>query len=838
MSELAINRSLRKLLTQRTHLPTVLFFKRGQAMQTFFRDIRYATRKLRRSPAFTATVVMTLALGVGATAAIFSCVYALLLKSLPFADAGRIVALSEIHPQIPGGIEATYPDYQDWKAQQHSFTQIAAYSTLNPETVSLVADGHAQQVRRVLASGNLFSLLGINPAIGRVIGEQDNRPGSDHVALLSASAWARYFGKDPAVLGRSVNLNGSAFTVIGVLPVGAAFPSDGEVWLPLSLLDQPTQASRVWHSVKVLGRLRTGVGMPQARADMEAVSARLAAAYPATNRNVSVQMKPLRDELVGALRPAMLSLLGAVLLVLMIACANVANLLMVRATAQQREIALRRALGAGPTQFFSQFLAHAAVLCLLGGALGVALAAGVLPLLRIALAHTASLDASMVQSICLNIPVLLFALSTCLTTAIVFSMIPLMNKSPHLAETLRAGERSSTGSRSRSRAALITGEIAIAVVVLFLSTLVLRSFQKLLAVDPGFRTDHLLSAEIALPEPKYADDSPLTNHFYEQLLENVKRSPGVSSAATTTIVPLRPSQVMTRFLVEGAPPTAPGIFPTAQIRYVSPDFFHTFGLALQSGRVFEQKDIENGASLFVVNAAFARRYLSGRNPLGANILLGVLSPHPQKIPVIGVVSDAHDLGVQSDAQPEIYLPGFGLHAVLLVRTFADPAGVESIVKNAVHALDSNQPIYHVQTVDALLSDSLARQKMTAMLLGIFSLVALALAAIGVYGVLSYSVAQRSREIGVRMAVGATRAHILRLVVSQAARFTGLGLATGVGLALLSARIIAGLLFKTGTTDPVSVCIAIGSLALAAAIASIIPAIRAMSVDPNEALRAE
>lgn len=807
-------------------------------MQTFYRDIRYATRNLRRSPAFTTTVVMTLALGVGATAAIFSCVYALLVQSLPFADAGRILALSEIHPQITGGIEATYPDYEDWKAQQHSFTQIAAYSTLNPETVSLVADGRAQQVHRVLASGEFFSLLGITPMIGRVIGKQDDKPESDHVAMLSASAWDRYFGKDPGVVGRSVDLNGTAFTIIGVLPAGAAYPSEGEVWLPLSLLDQETRASRVWHSVKVLGRLRPGVGLPEARADLQTVSARLAAAYPATNRNVGVLLRPLREELVGTLRPAMLSLLGAVLLVLLIACANVANLLMVRATAQRREIAVRQALGAGRMQFFSQFLAQAVVLCLLGGALGIALAAGVLPLLRMALAHAASLDPSMIESIGLSVPVLLFALSTCLLTAILFSMFPLMHSSPRLTETLRAGERGSTGSRSEKRGALVAGEIAIAVVVLFLSTLVVRSFQKLLAVDPGFRTDHLLSAEITLPEPKYGDDSPVTNHFYEQLLESIARSPGVSSAATTTIVPLRPSQVMTRFLVEGAPPTAAGTFPAAQIRYVSPDFFHTFGLALKSGTIFEQKDIENGVKSFVVNNAFARRYLAGRNPLGANILLGVLSPHPEKIPVIGVVSDAHDLGVESAAQPEIYLPGFGLHAVLLVRTFADPASVESIVKNAVHALDRNQPIYHVQTVDALMASSMARQKMTAMLLGIFSLVALALAAIGIYGVLSYSVAQRAREIGVRMAVGATRANILRLVLSQAAQFTGIGLAAGVGAALLSAHIITSLLFDTSPADPLSASVAIGCLALAAALAAIIPAVRAASVNPNEALRAE
>jgi len=807
-------------------------------MHRFFLDIRYAMRNLRRTPAFAATVVMTLALGVGATAAIFSCVYALLLQSLPFADAGRIVALSERVPQVTGGIEATFPDYEDWKAQQHSFTQIAAYSTLNPETVSLVTDGRALQVHRVLASGNFFSLLGIAPMIGRAIDERDNKAGSDHVAMLSASAWDRYFGRDPSAVGRSVRLNGAAFTIIGVLPPGAAYPSGGEVWLPLSLLDQETRASRVWHSVRVLGRLRPGVGLPEARADMQAVSARLAAAYPATNRNIGVALKPLREELVGTLRPAMLSLFGAVLLVLLIACANVANLLMVRALSQRREFAVRQALGAGRTQLFSQSLAQAVVLCLVGGALGIALAAGVLPLLRVALAHTASLDPSMIQSIGLNIPVLLFALFTCLATAMVFSMLPLMNRSPRLTETLRAAERGSTDGRGRTRSLLVAAEIAVAVVVLFLSTLVVRSFQKLLAVDPGFRTDHLLSAEMWLPEPKYGDDSPVTNHFYEQLLENIAHSPGVSSAAATSVVPLRPSQVMTRFLIEGAPPAAPGIFPAAQIRYVSPGFFQTVGLALKSGRIFEQKDIENGTQSFVVNAAFAKRYLAGRNPLGAEILLKVLSPHPEKIPVIGVVSDAHDLGVESEAQPEMYLPGFGLHGVLLVRTFADPVSMESTLRDAVHALDSDQPIYNVQTVDDLLSNSVARQKMTAMLLGIFSLVALALAAIGMYGVLAYSVAQRSREIGVRMAVGATRAHILRLVLSQAAQSTALGLAAGIVAALLSGRIIAGLLFDTRTADPLSIAITAGLLAFAAALATIVPALRAASVNPNEALRAE
>jgi predicted permease len=809
-------------------------------MQTLLRDLRYAVRQLRKSPGFTVTAVLTLALGVGATTAIFSCVYGLLLKSLPFRDASSIVALSETHPQVPSGIEATYPDYEDWKAQQSSFSQIAAYSTLNPDTVSLVTGGHSEQVHRVIVSGNFFSLLGISPLIGRMINEQDDTPASDHVAVLSAPAWDRYFGRDPGVVGRNVDLNGTTYTIVGVLPPGAAYPTEGEVWLPLSLLDHDTRVSRVWHSVNVLGRLRPGIGLPSAKADMQTVAARLAAAYPATNRNWSVLLKPLREQLVGRLRPAILSLLGAVVLVLLIACANVANLLMVRATAKRREVAVRQALGADRIRLFSQFLAQTLVLCLLGGALGILLAAGALPLLRLALAHAAGLGRSTIESISLSIPVLFFTLVICTLTAVLFGLLPVIKNPASLTETLRPGDRTSTGghSRARVRGMLVAAEIAIAVVVLFLSTLVIRSFQKLLAVDPGFRTDHLLSVEITLPEPRYGDDSPTTNHFFEQLLEKVAQSPGVVSAATTSVLPLQPSEVMTRFLVEGAPPLAPGTFPVAQIRYVSPSFFQTLGLPLLEGRIFEQKDIENKSNSFVVNSAFAQRFLSGRNPVGAHILLGVLSAQPDKIPVIGVVANAHDLGVDTEAQPEIYLPGFGLHAVLLVRSAIDPQNTVPLVRNAVHALDPTQPIYQPQTLDALLSDTLARQQMTAILLGIFSIVALALAGIGIYGVLSYSVAQRTREIGVRMAVGANRTDVLRLVLGQAGRFAAIGIVVGLAAGLACARLIRGLLFNTSTVDPLSAWIAIGALVLAAALAVIIPAGRAASVNPDEALRAE
>jgi predicted permease len=385
---------------------------------------------------------------------------------------------------------------------------------------------------------------------------------------------------------------------------------------------------------------------------------------------------------------------------------------------------------------------------------------------------------------------------------------------------------------------LLTTEIAIAVLVVFLSSLVVRSFQKLIAIDPGFRTDHVLTAEITLPTPRYGDTSPLTNRFYQQVLEKISQSPGVLSAATTTQVPLKPSQVMTRFLIEGAPALAPGTYPYAQIRFVSPDYFRTMGIALLKGRTFTPSDTEDTNGFFIVNEAFARHYLSTRDPIGANILIGVMSPTPSKIPVVGVVSSARDLGIDTDPEPEIYLPGFGLHAVLLVRSALAPDAAATLVRNAVLAVDPAQPIYHVESIDTVLADSVARQRMTATLLGCFAIIALVLAAIGSFGVLSYSVAQRTREIGVRMAIGADRSDIVQLILRQAAASTGVGICAGLLAGFLGARLINGLLFQTTPTDPVSLSVSIAALILVTMLAVSVPAVRAASVDPIEALRSE
>ncbi len=801
-------------------------------------DLGHALRRLRKSPGFTVTAILTFALGIGATTAIFSAAYAVLLRSLPFRHADRIIGLYETHPQIVGGAEVNFLDYQDWRRQQTNFEQMAAYSVADPGTMSLVVADHGEQVHTVLASSNLFSLLGVAPLLGRTFVEHDDTPNANHVVVLSAEAWQRYFAGDRGILGRNIVLNDVGYTVIGVLPPGGAYPTSGEFWMPLSLMDKESQTMRLWHTLDVLGRLKPGVDLAQARAGMQTIAARLAQAYPATNRNIGVLLAPLREQLVGSLRPAILMLLGCVVLVLCIACANVANLLLVGAAAHAREIAVRQALGASRLRLLSLHLSETLILCLLGGLLGTGFAALTLPLLRVAFAHTAGADPSLIQSIELNVPVLFVALGVCLCTAFLFALLPMRMKPDSLADSLRPGGRGSTGRRSWSSNALISTEIAIAVVVLFLGMLLIRSFQKLIAVNPGFRTDHLLSLEITLPQPRYQDGSPATNRFFESLIDKLRQSPGIVSAGTTDVLPLQPSHVMTRFLIADAPPVAPGALPLEQVRSVSPEFFETMGLLLKQGRLFARKDVDSSADVIIVNQAFDRRYLTGRDPLTSSILINVLTPHPVKMPIIGVVTDARDLGVETEAEPMLYFPYFGVHAVLLIRTITDPAGVVPVVRNAVRDLDPTQPIYHVETIGEVLSGSLARQRMIAVLLGIFSLLALALAAIGIYGVIAYTVTQRTREIGVRMAVGSSRANILLLMLRDAASFTVIGVLAGLIAAFAGARLASSLLFETRSVDGVSIGVSVSALLIVALTAALLPAARAASTNPVEALRSE
>jgi predicted permease len=807
-------------------------------MEIIWRDFAYAIRQLRNSPFFAVAAVATMALGIGANTAVFSVVYGLLLESLPFRDAGRIVSILETHPSLEKAGEVTYPDFQDWQAQQTSFEQLGAYSTLNPSTVALRLNGHSEQVHRVLASGNFFSLLGVTPVLGRIFTESDDLPGGEHVAVLSAAAWQGYYGGSPDIVGRIIDLDGSLYRVIGVLPPRAAFPVDGEVWLPLSLLDKATQSSRVWHSVRVLGRLRPAVSLATAKTEMETIAGRIAKANPATNSKIGVELSPLREQFVGTLRPAILCVMGSVFLVLLIACANVANLLMVRASELQRDLAIRKALGASRSRIFSQFLAQSALICLFGGAFGIAFAEISLPLIRLGLSHEAALDLSMIESIRLSLPVLILSLGVCFVTALSFGFLPAAGAGSNLSDRTMPADRGHTGGRAARENTLIAGEIAVAVVVAFLSLLMIRSFQKLQAVDPGYRSDHLLSFEITLPQPHYQDSSPETSQFYDQLLKKLQVSPGVVSVATTNQTPLNPSLAMTRFLIAGEPPLPSGAFPMAQIRFVNPDFFSAMGLGVLNGRTFTHDELLQQANAFIVNQAFAQQYLAHRNPIGAKIVIGVLSPQPTSIAVIGVVSNAHDLGISMASPPEIFLPGFGVHEVILIRARTDPHLLIPTIRNAVRTLDAGLPVYHIRTIDEVLSDSVALSKATAILLAIFAVLALILAAIGIYGVLAYSVERRTREIGVRMAVGAQRRDILKLVTGQAFRFVTAGVLAGLLVAFLCARLVNGLLFETRIFDPLStvltICVLIGISLLAVSV----PARRAALLNPIEALRTE
>ena len=436
---------------------------------------------------------------------------------------------------------------------------------------------------------------------------------------------------------------------------------------------------------------------------------------------------------------------------------------------------VRQALGASRAQLFSQFVTQSLVICFLGGALGIAFAQASVPLIRLVLSHTETLDSSMIQSIRLSIPVLALTFGACVLTAALFGLLPILGIQRSPVQSSRLGDRGYTSGQTRRQNTLIASEIAVAVIVLFLSFLMIRSFQRLSSVDPGYRTDHLLSFEIELPQPRYDDGSPNTAGFYNQLLNKLLSVPGVVSVGTTTQLPLSPSAVMTRFLIDGNPPAVPGAFPAAQIRYVTPSFFSTMGLGFLSGRTFSEKEFSDSASVFIVNQAFARRYLGDRDPIGAKILIGVLSPHPTSVPVIGVVSSAHEVGVQSDPPPEIFLPGFGVHEVLIVRTTFKPDQAVSLVRQAIHELDPGQPIYHVRTLENVLADSIALQRVTTILLAVFAIIAVMLATIGVYGILAYSVVQRTREIGLRMAVGAQREDILKMVMGRAFRFAAIGI---------------------------------------------------------------
>jgi predicted permease len=805
-------------------------------MQGTSHDLRFALRQLRQSPGFTIVAVLMLALGIGANTAIASAVYAILLRALPFHDAGRLVLIRETHPQA-GNISASYQDVLDWKAQSKSLEGLAAYSDVHHGYAQMTVAGQTQSVRAAFASSELFPTLGIEPQLGRGFLATEDRDSGLRDVVISHRLWQSRFAGDPGAVGRTVELNGQEFSVVGVMPAGKQYPLETDIWLPLAQLDEGERTNRQYHAVDAIGRLRPGVSRRDAEVELNTIAARLAQSYPATNRSIGVSTMPLRDSLVGQLRPTLLALFGAVALVLFIACANIANLLLVRATQRQREIAVRLALGATRRRLLRQFLAESFVLVSIGTVAGVLLAAAATPLLNYGLSRIGGEAVVAGQSLSLNLPVLGFSSLLALLTGAMFSVFPVLHASPDLNDSLRDGQRTATSGRTPLRTLLAGGEMALAVVVIFAAALLLRSFQKLLAVDPGFRTDHLLAVKIDLPANLYSKPEQVAT-FSKRLQDEVERIPGVTSAAITNALPLTPSKSMTRFAVQGAPPPAPGNFPVAQIRTVSPSYFRTLGIGPRAGRMFEAKDIDDPVGTFIVNQAFARRYLSGGEPVGRNVLVNVLTPHPAAVPVVGVVADAKDLGVDASTAPVIYTAGYPNGQILLVRSTLEPSAIAGSIRHAVSSIDRQLAVSELKSMDDVLSESIARPRLSAVLLGFFALLSVGLAAIGVYGVLAVAVTQRTREVGVRMALGAERSQVLALFLRQGAGMVLSGAAVGMVAALLAGRLLGSILFQTTPADPVSVSAALLVLIVCGVAAIVVPAYRASKVDPMAALRAE
>jgi predicted permease len=813
-----------------------------QFLEQLWQDIRFGLRMLRKNPGFTAVAVLTLALGIGANTAIFSVVNAVLLRSLPFHDADKLVAISETYPHIPE-LGASAADFADWRMRAHSLRELAAYNLTSIPQSTMVVNGAAQDVRGAIISANLFPLLGIAPATGRNFLPEEDKFGNGPVAILSGEIWKTSFASDPNILGHPLNLNQQTYTIIGVLPPGIRFPQNVDVWLPLGNLDKDYFTNRFYHPMLAIGRLAPGASISQARTEMEGIAEQLANAYPQTNHGIGVKVEPVLDKYIGGLRSALLVLWAVVGLVLLIACANVASLLHARSASRESEMALRHALGASRARLIRQGLTESVVLAGLGGLLGLTFAWAGMLLLSKWLPRMLDAPILHLHKISIDPRALMATFGVAIFSGILFGIFPSIRASrSNPSGALQSGQRNSQTVRRRfaHRAAAVV-EIAIAVVVLISGGLLARSLQQLIATSPGFQVDHVLTMRIALPNNKYNSIQTI-NEFYQRLLPRLRALPQVERVGTIDQTPLMPSMRVTRFLVEGAAAIRPGDFPVANARQVDPGYFQAMGIPLLRGRILDEKDVLRSDTdkipALVINQTLAEQFFPGQNPIGRNLLLDVTTPKPVAIPIVGVVGDVRDLSIDSPAPAEMFFAGFAGSAAVVVRSTSDPISMAPTIGNTVLSIDPAQPIFDVQTAAQLVDHSIARQRFAATLLGLFSLLALILAAGGIYGVTSYAVAARTREIGVRMALGAQPRDVLQMILRQEMFGAAIGIAVGSLCALAATKLLSSMLYQVAPTDPATfcgVCIVLGS---AAFLACYVPARRAMRVEPVTALRNE
>ena len=810
----------------------------GSFIGTTWQDVRYGLRVLIKSPVFTLVAVLSLALGIGANTAIFSVVNAVLLRPLPYQDSRRLVAVWHTPPQesFPGldRFSVSPGNYLDWKAQSRSFEQMAAYEYAG---LSLSTSGDPVPVTGVAVSPDFFSVLRSTPAMGRTFFPEEEQTGRDQVVVLGHGLWQRAFGADPGLVGRTVTLNGRSHTVVGVMPAGFEFPQEAELWVPLAWDNQQRQVRSI-HDSLVVARLRPDVTQAQAQAEMSAISGRLEQQYPEENKGWGAVVIPLQEDLVGDVRPALLVLFSAVGFVLLIACANVANLTLARGANRQKEIALRIALGATRTRVARQLLTESVLLALTGGVLGLLLAGwGGEVLVRLSSGSLPNAGDVGVDRWTLG-----FTLFISLAAGVAAGLMPALQFTrAEMSETLKQGTGRAGGSsiKQRTRKALVVCEVALSLILLVGAGLMIRSFWKLQRVDPGFDTSNKLTMAVMLSPTRYSDPQQQLA-FLDRALEQLRAQPGVVSVGTTSTIPLTGSGSKQPYAVEGRPAASVAEQPLAQTRYVTPEYFRAMGIPLRQGRFFREQDREGGAQVVIVSEAMARQLWPGQDPVGKRL---TPSFHLQLGPreVVGVVGDVKSSAAEAAPAATMYLPYHQTPRpwmVFVARTASAPGNFVQAASKAFYAVDREQALTDVRTMDEVLAGSLSGRRFNMTLLIVFAALALVLAAVGVYGVMNYSVALRRRELGIRMALGARTVDVLRLVLGQGLALTLIGVGVGLLGAYALTRLMTSMLYGVAATDLLTFVCVSGVLLAVGLLASYLPARRATKVDPMIALRSE
>ncbi|HUJ30765.1 MAG TPA: ABC transporter permease [Candidatus Acidoferrum sp.] len=819
-------------------------------MGTLWQDVKYGWRMLRRSPGFAVVAVLTLAIGIGANAAIFSVVDTIVLRPLPFVDSGRIVVIFDTNANrkiLRGTVSAA--EFLDWRDMNHVFKELSA---IRPSYVTVTGGGEAEQIWGVYTTGNLFPMLGVKPALGRGFSPEEERPGHEQVVMISYGMWQRRFGGDRGAIGNSILIDYKPYTIIGVLPqnftlFGTSTPLD--IWVPFVF--NRAQLNREDHELAVFARLKDNATVPQAQAEMDQINATLMKQYPQANEDHGVHIGQFQQELTRDLRPALALFFGAVVFVLLIACANVANLMLARAATREREIALRSTLGAGRFRILRQLLTESVLLSLIGGTLGILVAYTGIHFMRGMLSTAGIKEVPFSGGISLSGTVLAFTLGLSVLTGILFGLAPSIQISrTELGESLKEGSRGSTGGRRGHfiRSSLIVSEVTLSLLLMVSAGLLIRSFIRLMSEDIGFNPSNLLTMQLWLPDSHYASP-PEVASFYQRVLEEVDATPGVKSAGAVNFLPFSRWADFYDFDIAGRAAPAAGEPFTSRYRVIDPQFLRTMDIPIKQGRDFAPSDGPDAAGVALVNEALVRRYWPDESPVGKQIrihLPAVRSPQQPEsrdswLTIVGVVGDIREWEWGLDKIPSLYLPYLQNPSRLMsivIRANGNPGQLTSAVRHIVHGVDANQPVTSVHTMDELVAEAVSQRRLTMLLLAVFGGVAMLLAAVGIYGVMAYAVAQRTHEIGIRMALGAEPNDVLRMVVADGMRLAALGLATGLIAAALGMRYLESQLYGVRANDPLTFsCVAL-VLAGVAAMASYFPARRATKVDPLVALRYE